>query len=75
VRVEREILGRVSLALFVREVRPEGGKDAGLLLVGQIFAGLAAPRDLCGVIACDAAETLNHPRHAAVVAVAGGQGM
>jgi hypothetical protein len=45
-----------------RGLRAEGDEHAGPLLVGYFLAGVATPGDLCDLIACDAAEALDHAR-------------
>ena len=60
-RVELEILRYASPSLFVRKVRAEGGEDAIPFLVGHLLAGVASPRDLRDLVACDTAEAINHP--------------
>ena len=62
VRVELKVLRRASLALFVGELWAEGGKDTGLLLLGHLLAGVAAPCDLCDFVAGDMAEALRQAR-------------
>ena len=55
-RVQLKILRWVCLSLFVRQVRAEGGEDAGPFLIGHRLAGIAAPGDLRDLVARDAAN-------------------
>ena len=62
-RVELEVLRRVSPRSSSGTCGPNAAKDASPLLVGHLLAGVAAPRDLRDLVARDAAEPLDHPRH------------
>ena len=60
--VQREVLGRVRLAVLVRQVATEGAEDRSPLLVGHRLPRVAAPGGLRRRVAGDAAEAFDEPR-------------